>query len=177
MYGGGGKFGEGDFDLGPVICGEIADEFAEFQCARELRVCVDDADFRKSASGDAAGGVAPEEKIAADEINFAVAETHDVDTSVPAAGVCGSPFEAEGVGRRVEDFCLDGEFAVNEIQRAGSGGVAGAVEVGVVFEAVVEEDVVVIKRVSGAATSGTTIASKKQGEVSKSLMTIADQKV
>jgi len=113
--GGCGEFGEGNFDLGPMVGGEIADEFAKFQSAGKLGICVADANLGKSAGGDAVGRVAPEEKIAADESNFAVAETHHVDAGVPAAGRRGSPFETERVGRRVENSCFDGEFAVNEI--------------------------------------------------------------
>ena len=145
--GGGGEFGEGDFDLGPAIGGEIADKFAEFQCARELRVCVDDANFGESAAGNCVWRVAPEKKIAADETDFAIAKTHDVDANVPAAVASGGPFEAKGVRRRVEEFCFDGKFSTNKSEGAWSGDVPGAVEVGVMFEAVVEEDVVVVEGV------------------------------
>jgi len=145
--GGGGEFGEGDFDLGPVVGGEIADKFAEFQCARELGICVDDANFGKGTAGNCVWRVAPEKKIAADETDFAIAETDDVNASVPTAVAGGGPFEAKGVGRRVEEFCFDGKFSVDESERAWCGDISGAVEVGVVFEAVVEEDVVVVEGV------------------------------
>ena len=114
-----------------------------------MGVCVDDANFGENTAGDAVRRVAPEKKIAADETDFAVAEAHDVDVSVPAAVAGGSPFETEGVWRGVEEFCFDGEFAVDESQRAWGGSVAGAVEVRVVLEGVVEEDVVVVEGVGG----------------------------
>jgi len=147
MDGGGCEFGERDFDLRPAICGEIADEFAELQGSRELRVCIDDANFWESAIGDCVGRIAPKEKISADEADFAIAETHYVDARVPATVTGGGPFEAKCVWRRVEDFGFDWEFVVDESERAWGGGVAGAVEVGVALETVVENDVVIVERV------------------------------
>ena len=95
--------------------------------------------------------VEPEIEVVAIESRAAVAETEHGDLRVPPAVRCGLPREADGVRRRAEMLGVDGETAFLFFDEALAVGLGLGVVIGIVGEAVVEDDVpVVVTGVLGA---------------------------
>jgi len=138
-----GEGADRDADARPLFCRERRFWRDERNSRSVMTFGVVEVDAGGLFRGEAFLGIAPEGERIAGETDALVGA--DVQENVPVAACGGTPLDAERVGRSEVVTGVDGDFAIDDIEFAGSDFAGAAVEKVAVGEAVAEEFVMVVR--------------------------------
>ena len=179
----GTKIGKRNSHLNPLSSRNVSRNLSQRQrlaegCGKfgdlESLATVGEHNQRKIVGGNRFRRVAPEIKIAPFKFRKAIAIPLHPYFRFPSSIGLGLPLQPKRIRRRQKGFSLDWEAAVFQLKKTGPIGRAGAVEISVRREAVVENDVAVILRVPPAGRAEGNYSQKEKtkgpGRANKALV-------